>query len=84
MFLVYDLDDVKNYIIFFIVYFLSTKCKSILIVNIEGEYVAIVGEEYWVFDDDKSGNPYSRGEVVWSYDEWSALGTNQYTPPNLC
>ena len=65
------------------------------VVDVEGVYGNIVGEEYWVFDDDKNGSPYQRTcdiplengedhyykEVIWSYDEWSALGTNQYTPP---
>ena len=69
MSLVYDLDDMKNYIIFFIVYFLlQLNAYPFDTLTYDGDYGAIVGEEYWIFDDSKSGNPYSRGEVVWSYD----------------
>lgn len=35
----------------------------------DGKHGTIFGEEYWVFDDTKEGNPYSRHEVIWSYEE---------------
>ena len=33
----------------------------------EYRYGTIAGEEYWIFDDSKAGNPYSRNEIIWSY-----------------
>ena len=34
----------------------------------DGKHGAVVGEEYWIFDDAKEGSPYSRNEIIWSYD----------------
>jgi len=41
-----------------------------------GEYGGILGEEFWVYDDAKSGNPYSRNEVIWSYEEAPDVSRN--------
>jgi len=45
---------------------LSSRAERLLEQVDFGE-INISGEEYWVFDDAKEGNPYSRREIIWSY-----------------
>ncbi len=53
-----------------IVFFSLARARAeSFIPTFDGKYGTIVGEEYWIFDDNKEGSPYSRHEVIWSYEE---------------
>lgn len=56
----------KILLISFILHF-SLYADDDLIVAREYKYSSIAGDEYWVFDDSKPGNPYSRNEIIWSF-----------------
>ena len=61
----------KNLIFFTFSFFVifNISAKEILLTKTEFGDASIAGEEYWIFDDKKEGNPYSRHDVIWSFDE---------------
>jgi hypothetical protein len=46
---------------------LSTYAADRLLEKTRFKDISIDGEEYWIFDDQKEGTPYSRDSVIWSY-----------------
>ncbi|MCO4795622.1 MAG: hypothetical protein KC493_18025 [Bacteriovoracaceae bacterium] len=58
----------KQLFIFGLIAFGLNAYGSSLLTQTRFGEINIAGEEYWEFDDERPGSPYSQNRIIWSYD----------------
>ncbi|TNF05190.1 MAG: hypothetical protein EP326_00720 [Deltaproteobacteria bacterium] len=50
-----------------LVFSFQANAYETLLTETKFDTLRIAGEEYWEFDDDRPGSPYSQNRIIWSY-----------------